>query len=219
MLLGRNNSLRRCLNLKADYEPFARFLQTSAEWRLVFMQEHIPLVRRNRPLQPTASLEEWLYRTKRQQEADAHERKQANVKREAAIQEEMRKQEIVLEAARRLPATQAVTDDLAAKRRSHPKATVEFSTDYRTISFNGQPRYRLTSQQAAIVKVLHQSPHHEASTQTIKKHTQCGSIRDSFRSGDGPKMWKRFIVPLDHPKGFYRLNLRPTKSPASVIRP
>ena len=88
-------------------------------------------------------------------------------------------------------------------------AKLEFSDDYRTISFNGQRLYRLTPRQAAIVRVLHQRPYCEASTQIIKKLTGCSQIRFSFRAGDGRKIWKKVIVPTDHPRGFHRLNLTP----------
>jgi hypothetical protein len=151
------------------------------------------------------------YWTKRRREEVESDRQQEAVDKEPAIREEMRKQEIAREAARRLPATQAAADNLTTKRQrgSTPsKATLEFLDDYRIISFNGQ-RLRLTQRQAAIVRVLHQSPYYEASTQIIKKQTKCGPIRNSFATGDGPKIWKKVIVPLDHPRGFYRLNLTP----------
>jgi hypothetical protein len=92
---------------------------------------------------------------------------------------------------------------------TQPKAGLEFSDDYRIISFKGQPLYRLTPRQAAIMRVLHESRYSEASTQIIKKLTGCSQIRFSFRAGDGRKIWKKVIVPTDHPKGFYRLNLTP----------
>ena len=90
---------------------------------------------------------------------------------------------------------------------AHSKAELEFSDDYQTISFKGQPLYHLTAQQAAIVKLLHQSRYYEASTQTIRKQTKCGPIHNSFKSGDGPEIWKKVII--HHLKGFYRLNLTP----------
>jgi len=86
---------------------------------------------------------------------------------------------------------------------------LEHSDDYRIISFEGQPLYHLTPRQAAIVRLLHQSPYCEASSHTIKKLMGRCPIRDSFRTGDGPKIWKKVIVPSDHPRGFYRLNLTP----------
>jgi hypothetical protein len=86
-------------------------------------------------------------------------------------------------------------------------ADLEHSDDYRTISFQGQPCYHLTPRQAAIVRVLHQSPYCEASSQIIKKQTKCGVIRNSFKTGDGPEIWKKVIV--HQPRGFYRLNLTP----------
>jgi hypothetical protein len=87
-------------------------------------------------------------------------------------------------------------------------ADLEHSDDYQIITFKGQRLY-LTPGQAAIVRVLHQSPYCEASTKTIRKQTKCGPIHDSFKSGDGPEIWKKVIVHLDHPRGFYRLNLKP----------
>jgi len=71
----------------------------------------------------------------------------------------------------------------------------------------GQPLYHLTPRQTAIVKLLHQSRYYEASTQKIRKQTKCGLIHISFKSGDGPEIWKKVII--HHPKGFYRLNLTP----------
>jgi len=98
---------------------------------------------------------------------------------------------------------------LGQRVSTHSKATLAFSDDYRIISFKGQPRYRLTLRQAAIVRVLHQNPYREATTHAIKKQTHCGRIHDAFRSGDGPKIWGKVIVPGEHPRGFYRLNLTP----------
>jgi hypothetical protein len=90
---------------------------------------------------------------------------------------------------------------------THSKSELEFSDDYRIISVNGKVRYRLTPGQADIVRVLHQSPYREASTHAIKKQTKCRSLRDSFKTGDGPEIWKNVIV--NRPRGFYRLNLTP----------
>ena len=77
---------------------------------------------------------------------------------------------------------------------THSKPELEFSDDCRIISFNGKVRYRLTPGQADIVRVLHQSPYREASTHAIKKQTKCRSLRDSFKTGDGPEIWKNVIV-------------------------
>jgi len=101
---------------------------------------------------------------------------------------------------------------------TYSKADLEHSNDYRISTCNGQRLYngqrldnrqRLyhTRQQAANVRVLPESPYYEASTQIIKKQTKCGPIHNSFKSGDGPEIWEKVIV--NHPKGFYRLNLTP----------
>jgi hypothetical protein len=90
---------------------------------------------------------------------------------------------------------------------THSKATLEFSDDYRIISFKDRPLYHLTPQQADIVRVLHESHYYEASTKIIKRRTKCRSIHDSFKTGDGPEIWNKVIV--HHLKGFYRLNLTP----------
>jgi hypothetical protein len=87
------------------------------------------------------------------------------------------------------------------------RPTLEFSDNYRTITFKGQPLYDLTRQQAAIVRVLHESRYYEASTKTIKKQTKCSSVHGSFKRGDGPEIFKRVIV--HRSRGFYRLNLIP----------
>jgi hypothetical protein len=87
-------------------------------------------------------------------------------------------------------------------------AHLDHSDDYRTISFNGQ-RLCLTAQQAAIVRVLHLSPYCEASTKTIRKQTKCGAISNSFKTGDGPEIWKKVIVHLDHPSAKNPMNFRP----------
>jgi hypothetical protein len=44
------------------------------------------------------------------------------------------------------------------------------------------------------VKLQHQSRYYEASTQTIRKQMKCGPIHNSFKTGDGPKIWKNVIV-------------------------
>jgi hypothetical protein len=147
-----------------------------------------------------------VYWTKRRREEVESDRQQEAVDKERAIREGMRKQEIAREAARRLSATQAAADNLATKRQ--PGSTLEHSDDYRFISFNGQ-RLHLTLRQAAILRVLHHSPYCEASSHTLKKLTGRSQIRDSFRAADGPKIWRKVVVPSDHPKGFYRLNLTP----------
>ena len=41
----------------------------------------------------------------------------------------------------------------------------------------------------------------------IRKKVGCGRIHDSFRSGDGPRLWNRLVVPVTGTKGMYRLNL------------
>jgi hypothetical protein len=87
------------------------------------------------------------------------------------------------------------------------RPTLEFSDDYQIIRFKGQTLYHLTLRQAAIVRVLHESRYYEASTKRIEKQTNCGSIHDSFNTGDGPEIWKNVIV--HQPRGFYRLNLTP----------
>jgi hypothetical protein len=176
---------------------------------------HLPplkrvFVRRVRRSGTATSVEHLAYWTKRRREEVESDRQQEAVDKEPAIRKEMRQQEIAREVARRLPTTQAAADNLTTKRQrgSTPsKATLEFLDDYRIISFKGQPRYHLTPQQAAIVRVLHQSPYYEASTQIIKKQSKCGPIRGSFKTGDGPEIWQKVIV--HHPKGFYRLNLTP----------
>ena len=43
------------------------------------------------------------------------------------------------------------------RRSTNAKAELEFSDDYQTIAFEGQPLYHLAPLQAAIVKLLHQS--------------------------------------------------------------
>jgi hypothetical protein len=90
---------------------------------------------------------------------------------------------------------------------THSKAELDFSDDYQTIPFKGQLLYHVTPQQAVIVKLLHLSRYYEASTQTIRKQMKCGPIHNSFKTGDGPKIWKNVIV--NRPRGFYRLNLTP----------
>ncbi|HXM24352.1 MAG TPA: hypothetical protein VN948_24060 [Terriglobales bacterium] len=162
-------------------------------------------LRRARSDIPTP-FEHLAYWTKRRREEVESDRQREAVDKERAIREEMRKQEIAREAARRLPATPAAADNLATKRQ--PGSTLEHSDDYRIISFKGQ-RLHLTQRQATIMRVLHQSPYCEASTKIIKKQTKCGALSDSFKTGDGPEIWKKLIVPLDHPRGFYRLNLTP----------
>lgn len=82
------------------------------------------------------------------------------------------------------------------------------STDYRNICYGGSS-YVLTTQQAAIIQVLHQAGKtgtDPVSTAQIKTAIKCGKISDSFRAGDGPELWKRLIVPLKGRHGMYRLD-------------
>ena len=154
-------------------------------------------------LQPTP-VDHLVYWTKRRREEDESDRLQEAVDKNATIRREMRDKELAREAARRLLVTQAAADNLATKRQQG--STLEHSDDYQIITFNGQ-RLCLTPRQAAIVRVLHQSPYCEASSQIITKQTKCGVIRNSFKTGDGPEIWKKVIV--HQPRGFYRLNLTP----------
>lgn len=98
------------------------------------------------------------------------------------------------------------------KRRARNKtARREFShsDDYRTIGFRGNP-YRLTPQQAAIIRVLDEARKQgtcEVGKKAIQEKAQCGKLSDSFRTGDGPKLWKTLVVSVDRPRGLYKLNL------------
>jgi hypothetical protein len=81
---------------------------------------HIPPLRRTRRSDTGTPIEDLVYRTKRRREEDEWDRKLAEAAKERAIQEESRKQEIKLEAARRLPATQAAVRMAAKRERRRP---------------------------------------------------------------------------------------------------
>ncbi len=72
-----------------------------------------------------------------------------------------------------------------------------YSEDYRAITVNGD-KYCLTPNQALVFQVLHQ--YHQLGLAGVAMTILLGRIgspssrlRDSFRSGDGPKLWKLIV--------------------------
>lgn len=57
------------------------------------------------------------------------------------------------------------------RRSTNGKAELEFSDDYQTIAFEGQPLYHLTPLQAEIVKLLHQGRYYKASSLAVQPQT------------------------------------------------
>jgi hypothetical protein len=85
------------------------------------------------------------------------------------------------------------------------------SADYRAIKFKGTD-YVLTPNQSLVVQVLHEALKEEisgASSTTLSDRlgTPASRLRDSFRSGDGPRLWKTLIVKVPRTKDMYKLNL------------
>jgi hypothetical protein len=77
---------------------------------------------------------------------------------------------------------------------THSKAELEFSDDYQTTNFKGQPCYHLTLGQTKIVRVLHECRYYEASTKAIRKRRKYGALHAYFKSGDRPEIWKEVII-------------------------
>jgi hypothetical protein len=111
----------------------------------------------------------------------------------------------------RLGSTQieGVLEQPVSPERSAIAKDFSFSEGYRTVFFGGKS-CRLTQQQAVIVRTLHEALETgipALGAKEIRKKAECGKISDSFRSGDGPKVWKKLVVSVDGCKGMYKLNL------------
>lgn len=102
------------------------------------------------------------------------------------------------------------------ERREHagapPTSTSdEFSagSDYRTIRFKGE-EHKLTSNQAKIVKVLHEA--YLRGTRAVGKdrllnaiEAETSRVRDSFK---GSPLWGTLIISNRKPRGTYQLSLK-----------
>jgi hypothetical protein len=89
------------------------------------------------------------------------------------------------------------------------QSLLTMSEEYRVIRFKGQ-RYNLPPQRALIVKTLDEariSGKGPLTAKQIQKEAHCGKISHSFRTGDGPKLWKHLVVPVENCKGMYKLAL------------
>jgi hypothetical protein len=83
------------------------------------------------------------------------------------------------------------------------------STDYRKINFKGES-FCLTEKQADIVRVLYEARatgSEYLTSKKIREKAKCGRVSDSFRTGDGPKLWKHLVVAEPGLRGVFRLNL------------
>lgn len=83
------------------------------------------------------------------------------------------------------------------------------SEDYRTITLRDK-KYSLSTNQALIIKALHEAQQKGLpglSTHELQKaiKTPKSRIRDSFRKGDGSRVWKELITHV--PRGVYALKL------------
>jgi hypothetical protein len=85
------------------------------------------------------------------------------------------------------------------KRSFYPK-----NESYQTIVFRGR-EYSLTPQAGAIVRVLYEAGEKPIAKADIQSKTKCGKIADSFRSLDGPQVWRKLINVTKGRKGFYSL--------------
>jgi hypothetical protein len=90
-------------------------------------------------------------------------------------------------------------------------ATIGFwhADDYRTITYGGHS-HRLTNQQALIVRVLNEAREQgirNVGKQEIQTKAKCGKLFDSFRTGDGPRLWNTLVITAHRTKGLYTLNL------------
>jgi len=104
---------------------------------------------------------------------------------------------------------EGVLEQPASRERSATPKDFSFSEGYRTVFFRGES-YQLTQQQAAIVRTLHEALETgipALGANEIRKKAECGKISDSFRSGDGPRIWKKLVVSVDGCKSMYKLNL------------
>ena len=104
------------------------------------------------------------------------------------------------------PAKEPAQANTSASKR---KVIWSHSDDYRKIVFKGRT-YRLTEQQASIVRLLDDARRTGdgcLSIQRIKAGTKCGRLADSFRAGDGPKLWKNLVVAETGYKSMYKLDL------------
>lgn len=115
---------------------------------------------------------------------------------------------IVAPGSLRISAVEPVATD-KSKADGVPQPIFTHAPDYQSIQFNGVS-YFATPQQASIIRVLDEgrrSGKPDVSTLQIKQETKCGKISDSFRAGDGRKLWKKLVVPVSRCKGMYRLNV------------
>ena len=104
-----------------------------------------------------------------------------------------------------------LSDSKGAKGVDRRRTKAEFwhSEDYRTIGLRGK-KYHLSYNQAAIVRVLNEAWERgtcEVGRNELQAKAKCGKISDSFRTGDGPKVWKALIVTVSRAQGIYKLNL------------
>ena len=99
----------------------------------------------------------------------------------------------------------------AIQKEAKPLEECEFvySDDYRAITFKGN-KYALTTNQAIVVQALHEAHQHDlaglsSATLLEKIGSPNSRLQDSFKSGDGPTIWKILIT--RRAKGLYSLNL------------
>jgi hypothetical protein len=108
------------------------------------------------------------------------------------------------------PAAQSTKTAVASDSNANGmQSSFAHSEGYRTVTVSGK-HYVLTPNQALIIQALHeasvkgtQAVSAAALRKSIGGHRS--RIRDSFRSGDGRKLWKKFVTQIG--KGMYALKL------------
>jgi hypothetical protein len=98
------------------------------------------------------------------------------------------------------------TSDLAT-----PQDIFRYNDDYTSITMGGT-NYGLTPNRAKIIETLHKAylknlPGCSTRQLLIGIQAPKGRLRDSFRSGEGPRVWKELITNVR--KGFYALRFPP----------
>ncbi len=103
--------------------------------------------------------------------------------------------------------TAAVSSDSAL---AEGQTSFVFGSGYRAVTINGR-KLRLTPNQALVVKKLHDAHGKGQAVTTKELLSEIGApksqLRDSFRSADGPELWKNWIARVG--RGMYELKLPP----------
>ena len=134
---------------------------------------------------------------------------------EEVVADMQREEELRISQRLRSPQNPAALHSTAEAVPPGARAIEAFThgKDYRTIAVAGI-QYTLTTNQALIVEELH-AAHKKGLSGCSTEHlldrlgAHRSRVKDSFRGGDGPCIWKSLVVP--NGKGFYRLNIPSSK--------